>query len=596
MKRPILLLLSILLSLLVGSGAPSANDSEKFKVTSVVFDGNKAFSERSLKKVMLTRKAGFLRPSYYHPDIFKEDLLSLEEFYRQNGYLEIALGEVRIVIDSTKQTVDILIPITEGELTHVEDLAFLGNTVFSDDVLFEKANIRSGDPLKRLEIQNTAVAILTLYSNNGYLETDATPDVRINEETHRALVDFLIEENNQFRVGQILLEGADKTKPAVVQRELLFSPGDIVRYSHLLQSQRDLYLTGLFESVFIRPQPPADEDSAKKDILVELRERMAWELNAGIGYGSIEKARLTLGLANMNLAGTARKVGLTGKISFVNRRAEISFTEPWTLGYRWRTDINLLTEYAEEPGFDLTRTGGRIEVGRSFSHRSSASLTYRQEQVNLRHIRVRPVPEKYKINLRTLTLSLVYDTRDNLFNSTRGLYLEWTNEMAGAFLRGTDTFVRSIGRAKYFHRLTGSTLLAHSLEAGWMDVFGSSREIPLNERFFTGGPNSLRGFEYRLVGPLDENDYPLGGKFKTTLNLEVRQGLYKWVGGVLFTDMGNVWKEMEGAHLDDIRVSPGLGLRVNTPLGIFRCDYGINVKPRRNEASGRVVFNMGQAF
>ncbi|KPL19603.1 MAG: hypothetical protein AMJ92_02275 [candidate division Zixibacteria bacterium SM23_81] len=596
MNRTIFWCLSLLMSLLIGSGTPAAKDLEKLKVTSVVFQGNKAFSERSLKKIMLTRTAGFLRPAYYHPDVFQDDVTSLLEFYRRNGHLEVSIPQTEVVIDSAKSTADVRITIVEGELTRVDGVAILGNTVFSDDVLMEQIKIRSGDPLKRQEIQNATLAILTLYSNNGYLEATVSPDIRINQEGHRALVDFFIQENNQFRVDKLCFEGLDKTKPAIARRELLFCPGDIVRYSQLLQSQRNLYLTGLFESVFIRPLSPADEDSAKKDILVELRERMAWELNTGIGYGSVEKARLTLGLFNMNLAGTARKVGLTGKMSFVNRRVEVSFTEPWTLGYRWRTDINLLTEYLEEPGFDLTRTGGRIEVGRSFSHRSSASLTYRQEQVNLRRIKVRPVPEKYKTNLRTLTLSLVYDTRDNLFNSTRGLYLEWTNEMAGAFLQGTDTFARSIGRAKYFHRLTSSALLAHSLEAGWMDVFGSSDEIPLNERFFTGGPNSLRGFEYRLAGPLDENGYPLGGKFKTTLNVEVRQGVYKWIGAVLFADMGNVWKEVEQARLDDIRFSPGFGLRVNTPLGIFRCDLGINVKPRRNEASGRVVFNMGQAF
>ena len=596
MNRPISSSLSILVSLIIGLGTPAAKDFERPKVTSVVFQGNKAFSERPLKKVMLTHKAGFLRPAHYHPDVFNDDLASLMEFYRQNGYLEVTIPQTEVIIDSVKGTADVRITISEGELTRVEGVAILGNTVFSDDALMDQIKIRPGEPLKRQEIQNATLALLTLYSNNGYLEATVTPDIRINQETHRALVDFLIQENNQFRVDQIHIEGLNKTKLRIVKRELLFRRGDIVRYSHLLKSQRNLYLTGLFESVFVRPQSPASEDSAKKDILIELRERMSREFNAGIGYGSIEKARLALGLSNVNLFGTARKVGLTGKISFVNRRVEFSFTEPWTFGSRWRTDINLLTEYLEEPGFDLTRTGGRIEVGRAFSHRSSASLTYRQEQVHLRHIKVRPLPEKYKTDLRTLSLSLVYDNRDNLFNSTRGLYMEWTNELAGAFLEGTDTFARSIGRAKYFHRLSGSTLLAGFLETGWMDAFGTSHEIPLNERFFTGGPNSLRGFEYRLVGPLDENDYPLGGKFKSTLNLELRQDLYKWIGAVLFADMGNVWKDIQGVHLDDIRFSPGFGLRVNTPLGIFRCDYGINVRPRRDEASGKVVFNMGQAF
>jgi len=585
------------MSLLIGSGTPAAKDLEKLKVTSVVFQGNKAFSERSLKKIMLTRTAGFLRPAYYHPDVFQDDVTSLLEFYRRNGHLEVSIPQTEVVIDSAKSTADVRITIVEGELTRVDGVAILGNTVFSDDVLMEQIKIRSGDPLKRQEIQNATLAILTLYSNNGYLEATVSPDIRINQEGHRALVDFFIQENNQFRVDKLCFEGLDKTKPAIARRELLFCPGDIVRYSQLLQSQRNLYLTGLFESVFIRPLSPADEDSAKKDILVELRERMAWELNTGIGYGSVEKARLTLGLFNMNLAGTARKVGLTGKMSFVNRRVEVSFTEPWTLGYRWRTDINLLTEYLEEPGFDLTRKGGRLVIGRTFGRRSTASLTYRYDDVRLSNIQIRTIPDELKTNLRTLTLSLIYDTRDNLFNSTRGIYAEWSNELAGSFLSGTNSFVRSQGTLKYFYPWKRSTIVGSALEIGWMDFFGESRDIPLNERFYAGGPNSLRGFGYQLVGPLDTERIPLGGRLKLIWNLiEIRQALYRMVGAVLFADMGNVWSEPEDLRFGDIRTCLGFGLRANTPIGIVRVDWGINLKPQKEEPGWKLYFNMGQAF
>lgn len=584
------------LSLFLGSGVLAVDAPPKFKVKSVFFEGNQAFGDGILKQVMLTRPAGFLRPSYYYAEIFRDDLKNLVELYRRNGYLEADIAGTQVVIDSTGRTVHIHVQISEGELTCVEGVTVFGNSIFTDDLLFQKTKIRIGDPLNRKKIQDATLAILTLYSNAGYLEAEVTPDIRVNQETHRALIDFVIHEKAQFTISEIRLEGLQKTLAKVVLRELLFHPGEVVRYSSLLKSQRRLYLTGLFESVFIRPQPAADGNSTQKCILIELQEKMSREFNIGIGYGSVEKARVTLGVSNTNLAGTARKIGLTTRISFVNRCLEASFTEPWTLGSPWRTDANLLTEYLEEPGFDLRRTGGRVEIGRSFWERSNASITYRYEDAKLSHVRVRPIPEKYKSNVRSLTLSLNYDSRDNLFNASQGLYLEWTSEFAGSFLHGTDTFVRSIGRFKYLYPWKSSTILAGSLELGWMDFFGTSHDIPLNERFYTGGPNSLRGFGYRLVGPLDQHNVPTGGKSKLVCNLEIRHSLYKMIGLVFFVDLGNVWSDPKHYHFSDLRTSPGFGFRVNTPIGILRCDYGINLQPRKGESPGRWVFNMGQAF
>ncbi len=597
MTKVKLVLCLVVLWLALGSGARAAQAQTKLKVSSVTFQGNHSFTDRQLRKVMLTRPSRSLSRSYYYSDVLQDDLENLVLFYQQNGYLEAQITDTTVGTDTTKQAVDIRISISEGQLTRVEGVAVLGNTVFPDSLLLHKIGIRLDDPFRRTRLQEAALSLLTLYADSGYLEAEVVPDVPIDPETHRALIDFIIREKNQFTIAEIRMDGLKKTKPQVVRRELLFHTGEVIKYSHLLESQRRLYLTGLFGSVFVRPQAAASGDSTKKDILVELQESESIEFNVAAGYGSVEKARGRIEFFNTNWKGNARKFGLATKASFISRSIEGSFTEPWTLGLPWRTDVNLLVEYLEEPGYNLNRVGGRFVVGRGFGKRSTASVTYRNERAELSHVEVSPIPEDLESSLRSLTLSLIYDTRDNLFNSTRGVYVEWKNELAGSFLSGTDTFLRSVGRFKFFHRPRRSTIVGTALEIGWMDVFGRSRDIPLNERFYAGGPNSLRGFGYQLVGPLDSEGHPLGGRLKLVWNLlEIRQALYKMMGLALFSDVGNVWSRPDDFRFSDLRTSVGIGLRANTPVGMVRLDYSINLEPKKGERQARFYFNMGQAF
>jgi outer membrane protein insertion porin family len=585
------------LCLLLGSYVLAEEAPKRLKVKSVTLEGNQAFSERRLKKVLLTRPSKFLSPSYYHPEILEEDLNNLVLFYQQNGHLDAHITDSRVTIDSAQGDVQVHVQISEGELTLVEGVALFGSTIFSDSLLFERIKIQPGDPLRQPRIQEATLSLLTLYANEGYLEAEVKPDVRINSETHRALVDFVISEKNQFTIDDIHLKGLEKTKPRVVKRQLLFHPGEVVKYSKLMESQRRLYLTGLFQSAFVRPQAAASGDSATKDILVDLKENQSIEFNLAAGYGSVEKARGRMEIFNNNLAGSALRAGASAKLSFISRGLELSFTDPWTFGLRLQTDANLMLEYLEEPGYDVNRRGGRLVIGRAFGKRSSVSLSYRYENAKVKNIQVSDVPEQLETNLRTLTISLILDTRDNLFNSTQGICFEWKNELAGSFLRGTDTFVRSVGRLRYFYSWKRSTIFATALEVGWMDFFGESKDIPLSERFYAGGPNSLRGFGYQLVGPLDAEADPFGGRFKLVWNLlEIRQALYKLFGMAIFADVGNVWSKPKDFHLDDVRTSAGFGLRANTPVGILRLDYGINLQPKKGEPGGKLYFSMGHAF
>lgn len=571
--------------------------SQKLKVEQIIFVGNHQFSDRQLLRTMITRPSTLFSKSYYFENIFEDDLKSLLSFYQRSGFLEATVVDKNVKINTSRKSVVIKIEIDEGKITTIEAIDIFGNNYFDETKLSGNTKLKENDPFKQEKIQQAKIALLTLYANEGFLDAVINPEIKSNLETHRAMVDFMIDEKVQYKIDKINIQGLVKTKTNIVKRELLFKSDQVVSYTSLLKTQRNLYLTGLFQSVFIRPQPAASGDSTAKDILIEIKENQSGEFNVAVGYGSVERLRGRIEIYNANLAGTARKIGLTTKISFVNRAVESSFSDPYMLGVRLRTDLNFKYDFIDEPSYDLNRIGGRITIGKSFFYNSNISLNYRHERTKLRAIKVVDIPEKLISNVRSLTLSTIYDGRDNMFNTNRGIYLEWSNELAGAFLSGSNTFVRTVFRAKFFKSLTKNAIIGTSFETGWMDVFGQSKDIPLYERFYAGGPNSMRGFKYRSIGPLDVNNVSLGGNFKIIWNVfEIRQVIYKMIGGVIFMDVGNVWRKSKHCNFADLRWSPGAGIRVNTPLGIMRIDYGFNIRPQKWEPSGMFYFNMGQVF
>ena len=589
----------LMMILLIGPQVSTtwAGSKGKIKIKSVSFEGNQNYDDKRLLKLMLSRPSVFLRNSYFYPQILENDIENIANFYHQNGYLEATAISPPVIIDSLAKSAHITITINEGELTRLEGMTVFGNTAFSDSTLLTLVNMKRGEPFRKLDVQDGMMAMISLYAENGYLDATIKPEIKINSEAHLAVVDFIVTEKQSAKISDIKIEGLTKTRPGVVTRELTFSRGETIRYSKLMISQRRLYMTGLFESVFIRPVITDSSSVADRDVLIEVKEGLSSEFTTSVGYGTIDKLRGRLELLTTNLSGTARKAGGSLSASFIRRAAELSLTEPWTLGTRWRTDLNLLYEYLEEPGYDLSRYGGRLTIGRTLNEIIVASISYRHEDSRLKNVESDLQPDNYQPNIRSFILSISRDTRNNLFNATEGSYIEWSNEAAGTFLEGTASFARSILRVKRFSLLDRHTVLASAIEIGWMDNFRNDTEIPLNERFYTGGPNTIRGFGYQLVGPLVDDDVPTGGEFMITVNpIEIRRSLYRFIGGVIFIDAGNVWTTIGDFRFSDFRPAAGTGLRVNTPLGIARLDYGVNLDRRGGESRTKIYFSMGQAF
>jgi len=597
MRRLICILLSVVVCSLGSITVADAGDKKKLKVSKVNFEGNNAFNADRLEGLMLTRTSRFLSRSYYYPEVFADDIDNLMAFYRHNGYLEAQVVDTLVNTDTVEQSVDITIRVDEGELTRVEGVTIFGNQFFTDSVLRPHIKFQNGDPLLRRAIQDGVLSILNLYAENGFLDASVTPNVQVNQDVHLAMIDIVIGERSQAKIDSIHIQGLQKTKRYIVTRELSFRPVEIIKYSRLLGSQRRLYLTGLFESIFVRPIPSPSGDSTAKDVLIELKEKPSSEFGIMIGYGSIEKIRGRIELTTSNLAGTARQIGTAFEANFIEQGISGSFTEPWTFGTHWRTDINIFLQFRQEPGYKTQTLGARVTLGRRLGFHTTVAASYRFENTDITEVTALAYPKDLDPHVRSLSLSITHDTRDNLFDTQSGTYIDWINELAGSFLQGSNTFARSIVTLKVFKPIGGESVVGSAFEIGWMDFFGASEEIPLNERFYTGGPTSLRGFGYQLVGPLDENGKPLGGQFKIVWNLfELRKAIYKLLGSAAFVDIGNVWTDINAFRMGDLRPSVGIGLRINSPIGIVRLDYGVNVDRKETESQGKLFLSMGQAF
>jgi len=315
------------------------------------------------------------------------------------------------------------------------------------------------------------------------------------------------------------------------------------------------------------------------------------------GFESVEKLRGRVEFYNNNLWGTARKFSLSARASFINNKFEVSFTDPYTFKTAWRSDLRAAIDYNDEPGYDMDRNHVNLIVGHGLEKRRMVTVGYRRERVVLKNIRVTEIPHIKTMDISGLKVSFLRDTRNNLFNATEGSYLEISNELTGGILGGTRSFVRIESKLKRFFLLKNETVIGSSIGIGFERPLDGATEIPLNERFYAGGLNTIRGFDYQKVGPLSDKRVPIGGQFSIVWNVaEIRTPIYKMIGGVLFLDSGNVWRSSKEFKITTMRVAAGTGLRVNTPIGLIRLDIGFNVDRKPREEFYKVHVGLGHVF
>jgi outer membrane protein insertion porin family len=409
-------------------------------------------------------------------------------------------------------------------------------------------------------------------------------------------------------VQRINIIGNTRTKDKVIRREVLIAPGDVYNTVRVETTKKRLDNLGYFSKV--ETYPDETGVGGRKDLVVEVEEKRTGSLNFGAGFSTIDEivgfVEVTQGNFDLmnwpNFTGAGQK--FRARVQYGSRRKDviIGLTEPYFLDRRLSLGGEVFYREADflSSVYDQRNYGFSLVARKPLGRFMSLSLEYRLENVQIFGL---PSDASDELGIeegtRTksqVTASWVYDDRDNPFLTRKGRRITVTPTIAGGFLGGsTQIYGYNIEASQYFHLPYDMILLLNGQVAS-VDTWGDGERVPIFERLFLGGTNDLRGFDFREVGPKDENDEPIGGRTMARATVELTYPIIEKVRAAVFYDTGFVNRDAYDFSTDDVASDVGFGLRLDLPIGPIRVDYGIPIQKAGTDSNGKFNFNVGYQF
>ena len=570
-------------------------ESERIKIKSIVFNGAN-LPQKKLKEVMSLKE-----DDIFNPDLVSKDRESLKEIYGALGYLEADIKEIETKINKDSNTAELVVNIDEGKKTEIGSIDINVSDPDIKNKLISVLGIKPGDPYNEVDISDARFRILEFYNSQGYTNIDVT--VTRNVENYNASIIFTVMEGKKKLFGKTIITGNRSTKYEVIRRELLHEEGQPYNLRILSEERQRLYKLGLFTDVEIEA---VDGEGDKRDILVRVREGKAGSVEFGFGYAEYEGFRSYVELSYRNLWGRNRQGLLRAELSSLERRAILQYYEPWFTGIPLPLRVFFLYENKKVINIADKNTRYRLErysltagIEKKISDNVKTELYYEFSLVRTSDVQ----PDVILSNEDTGTLAIssikpvvIYDTRDNPFEPTRGVVAGVSLKAASFLLFSETNFAKLEIYGSTFHKLSRRITLALSLRGGVAYGFGKTNELPIVERFFLGGRSTVRGYEQDTLGPKGSDGNPTGGNAFIMGNVEFRTSIGRGFGLVPFLDMGNVWINTKNIDPTDLKYTAGIGLRYDTPVGPLRVDYGIKLNKEPHESRGAFHFSIGHAF
>lgn len=587
------------------------DEGRKVRVRKILFEGNQSVPARRLRRAMGTKQAFLFGSGYYRPEVLQEDVERLKELYRLEGYSDVQAA-YETQFDEKKEWLAITMKIEEGPRYLVGAVDFRGVQQLGEEELRKRLKLVAGEPFSQERISQDAANLQAAYFAKGYMSASVEPSTRLNLENQKVDITYQVVEGSIAKVGDIVIQGNIKTKDLVIRRELRITPGERFDGEKLRRSKERLYNLGYFEEVTLETSPSSRP--GYRNLVVTVKESKTGEFSFGGGFSSLDKF---VGFAeivqkNFDILNWPTFVGGGQEIKFSvqagtrRRNFEISFTEPWIFNRPYLAGFDLFSSTrtkGEGYSFDLTRRGGDLRLGHRMGDYNRADLMYRLENVQ-----VSDVPNTASSALRdevgrntvsSVRLGFTRDTRDNIFNPKQGYRASSDIETAGSFLGGEKDFWKWTADGSVFFTpiLQDQVLELHAM-AGLANNFGNSASVPIFERFFAGGADTIRGYRERRVGPKDSvNKDPIGGEAMALFNVEYTVPFLDFLKGAVFFDTGNVWNQVDEFAKKGFKLGTGAGVRIKTPFGPVKLDYGFPLNPDRGEhKTGRIHFSASRAF
>ncbi len=589
----------------------------RLRVNSVKFEGNTVYSSWDLKDEISTSHSylsWILEVGLLNREELEKDKVRLRELYWQKGYLDFKVEDITIAEDPKDPVfVDVTFKLFEGEPYKVGRTFVTGNQKFTSEELLATPALVKDEPFDSRKERKDVDAINAKYYALGYADFICRPVRMPNYETHTVDVEYQIVEGGTYVIRDIVITGNKVTQDKVIRRELPVNPGDPVDKNMIDVGKSRLMGMGYFENV--DAVTVASGEQGKKDVQYEVKEKTFMDAKIGAGASDTEGIAGVLELSHTNadifdplnyFSGGGQRIRAIAMMGISRYNFELDFTEPWMFGmplkYDWSAYFrNVAYEYWDERRLGITNSLTK----RFYDDFTSASVGYTIEQVRVYDMD-KSLSQMFQNEETTDIVSrphiiLDRDTRDNINDPTSGYDLNLLSALTTKALGASNNYYRLEGKGMQFIPFFDKNIIFdYGAKAGSIGRLftDTDKMVPIYERYFLGGGDSIRGFPYREVSPYDDNKDVYGGQMMYVLTSEVTHPIYKIVRGAVFVDAGNVYRANCLNEIDKINVGAGYGLRIKLPhfQQPIKLDLAYPLVNRQENVSSKLRFHFNMGF
>jgi outer membrane protein insertion porin family len=578
----------------------SVDEGPLTRVGAITYKGNSAYPDATLTNYLLgpireryPRIRQDTRLPFIEGDVFFGAEL-IRRLYAAEGYLHAVINAPEITLNADKTSAAIALTIEEGIQFRFGAIQFEGPIVFPRETLLAEITEDTKSFYTAGRLASARRRLEDFYKKRGYftVSVDAGGDPAAARDGKVRVV-FQIEPGPIYRFNGVTVSGTQRVKPTVIEKRLRRLQGQVYDPDLIDRRFRELIETGLFRDLRITPEA-IDGDLVRLDVSVE--EAKSKELGLGLGYASFYGLIIDVNYTDRNLFGTGRRLSLTPEWNQRGFSGEVVYTDPWLFDTDYRLKLRLYALTATLKGYSKNEVGFSPSVSREITDHWEVSAFALAKYVALTDILINPPslagPDRYSVV--GIGVSQTLDYRNNKVLPSRGFIFDASLDFAPNGI-GDISFIRGRARLSYYVPVTAKSVLAFGARAGIISPL-RSEELPIDERFFSGGATTVRSFSELTLGPRDDAGYPLGGESFTVFNIEYTFPIWGDVYGALFLDAGNLVQDASAFGLEEMRYAVGGGLRYNLPIGAVRFDYGLNPAPQAGEAQGAFHFAIGVAF
>ena len=569
-------------------------------------------------------------------DQFDEDLDKLRDYYREQGFLDVEIAEDKVTFDyPSPSKLAITIRINEGRQYRIGNITFVGNKTLPETLLRLMIRQQTGMIFRPSKLDKDVESLEDFHGRGGYLDTRVRLVRKPNMETGNIDIEYNIEEGEKFLVESVKIEGNTYTKSIVILRELVLGPGDIFDKVRMKISKLRLDNSRFFEEGTVNVIDESTNIPGRKNLKVSVREGRTGNVTFGAGFSSLEKATVFAEFTQSNFdlfnrksffRGDGQKFRLRLQLGSQSSQIVLAFEEPWflerelSLGF----ELSRATSEYNSSFYDEIRTGGSVYMRKRLFGLLEGIASYTFQVVDITNLD-EGAPAIYReiegqTTVSRLGLTLLRDTRNKMINTTNGYRAEFTTELAGGPLGGDTNYYRLEFKGSKFIPVFAfqRQVLALLGRTGVVESFGKSKElktlpgafnedgtpfqyvpdVPPFDRYFLGGPETLRGFEFRTVGPKDDRTgEPVGGKTYGFFSAEYSMDIVKPVRFAIFYDAGFVNRDAYDFNPRDFNDNFGIGIRLMVAGAPLALDYGIPLTgDKDNRRGNQFNFSFGTRF